>query len=353
MKLIIKLLAIAILGAVALLVAGYFLIPPAANKAVDEGSRYAFGVSAEIGKIKASPGISSTNVGFENYVLQSPTGFNAPLLSIGEFSLGFGTKSIIGETKDVGELVLSGVNLNLIQDGVTQSNLLPVLRHIQGLGGSDEAQAPDGPREGSPGPKLKIGSIRVENVGATINLKGIPGIEPIEKTFMVPNYEKDLSSLTGAEGRTVAEIMAHVVDDLKARALSAGEGHIPAPALNALGKVLDGGLEGGLQGGLDTAKDLIQSGAAEQIDAAEQKANDLLKDGQKKVDGAVKEGQKKVDGALKGATKDLEKKASDILGKDGADLLKGLGGSTEGAAKKASDKAKDGLKGLFGSKKKD
>ena len=98
MKLIIKLLVLFAFGLIALLIAGYFLIPPAADKAVDEGSRYAFGVPATIGKIKTSPGLSATNLGFEDYVLKGPTGFDESLLSIGTFSLGGGTKSISGET---------------------------------------------------------------------------------------------------------------------------------------------------------------------------------------------------------------------------------------------------------------
>ncbi|MEM8709974.1 MAG: hypothetical protein AAGG01_03410 [Planctomycetota bacterium] len=324
MKLIIKLLAIAVLGLVALLVAGYFLVPPAADKAVDEGSRYAFGVPAEIGKISASPGLSNTSVGFEDYVLKGPTGFDESLLSIGKFSLGVGTKSLIGDTKDVGEFVLSDVNLNLIQRGV-ESNLLPVLRHLQGLGGADEASAPDGsPRDGSAGPKLKIGSIRVENVGATISLEGIPGIDPIKKTFSVPDYTQDWSDVTGEEGRTVAEISALLIDDLKSRALSAGEGVVPAPVLDAVSKTLDGGLEGGLQGGLEAAKDALRGQAEDQLDKV-----------QDKVEGAVEGAQDELKKAADGALKDVEKK--------GKELLKGTG--VDDALKKVKGK---GLKGLLG-----
>ncbi|MFT5731737.1 MAG: hypothetical protein ACJA2W_001134 [Planctomycetota bacterium] len=319
MKLIIKLLVLVVFLGVTLLVAGYFLIPPAADKVVDEGSRYAFGVPADIGKITASPGLSSTSVGFENYVLESPTGFDAPVLSIGKFSVGVGTKSIIGDTKNVGELVLSDVNLHLIQDGATQSNLLPILRHLQGLGGSDDSQTPDGPREGSAGPKLKIGTIRVENVGATISLKGIPGIEPIEKTFTIPSYTKDWSAITGEEGKTVAEIASLIIQDLKEEALTAGEGIVPAPALKALDKILDGGLEGGLKGGLDTAKDLLQSGANEKLEGAQKKAAEEL------------EGAKK------------------LLGDKTGELLKGAGGDAEDVTKKAKDEGLKRVKGLLGS----
>lgn len=341
MKLIIKLLVLVVFLGVTLLVAGYFLIPPAADKVVDEGSRYAFGVPADIGKITASPGLSSTSVGFENYVLESPTGFDAPVLSIGKFSVGVGTKSIIGDTKDVGELVLSDVNLHLIQDGATQSNLLPILRHLQGLGGSDDSQTPDGPREGSAGPKLKVGTIRVENVGATISLKGIPGIEPIEKTFTIPSYTKDWSAITGEEGKTVAEIASLIIQDLKDQAFTAGEGIVPAPALKALEKILDGGLEGGLMGGLDTAKDLLKGEANEQLNAAEQKAAAELQ-----------KAQDKAKGVLDGAAKDAEKKATDgakkLFGDKGSELLKGVGGNAEDVTKEAKDSAMKGVKGLLG-----
>ncbi|QDV07406.1 hypothetical protein Poly30_29300 [Planctomycetes bacterium Poly30] len=340
MKLIIKLLAILVIGLVALGVAGYFLIPPAADKAVDEGSRYAFGVPAEIGKITASPGLSSTSVGFEDYVLKGPTGFDSSLLSIGKFKVGVGTKSIIGDTKSVGELVLSDVNLNLIQDGL-QSNLLPVLRHLQGLGGSDDSQGPDGPREGSAGPKLKIGTIRVENVGATISLKGLPGVETMEKTFTIPTYTKDWSSITGEEGKTVAEIASLIIQDLKNEALSAADGIVPAPALDALSKVLDGGLEGGLKGGIDTAKDMLKSGADAKLDEAQQKAADELQKAQDKAGKAV-------DDAVKDVQQKAAEEAKKLLGGKDGDALKSIGGSAESATKKATDEAKKGLKGLLG-----
>jgi hypothetical protein len=333
MKLIIKLLVIVGLGIVALLVAGYFLIPPAADKAVDEGSRYAFGVPATIGKITAAPGVSATKLGFEDYVLQGPTGFTESLLSIGTFSLGVGTKSIIGDTKEVGEFVLSDVNLNLIQDG-TQNNLLPVLRHLQGLGsgGAGETETADGPREGGAGPNLSIGSIRVENVGATISFKGVPGFDAVEKTFTIPSYTKDWSEITKG-GKSVAEIASLVVTDLKDQALAAGEGHVPAPVLTMINTTLEGGLEGGLQGGIDAAKGLVN----DEVDAAKGKASEM-------IEGAEDKATKAVDGAIGTA----EKKAKELIGDKGGDLLKGVSGGAADTAKKAADEAKKGLKGLLG-----
>lgn len=306
-KLVIKLVAIAIIGLVLLLTAGYFLVPPATKKAVDEGSRFAFGVPASIGSIGASPGIGATSVGFSDYQLSSPTGFEEPLLTIGKFNLGVGTKSLIGGTKDVNEFVLEGVELNLIQDG-TQSNLLPVLRHLQGLGGDAAAEEGTTDREGSAGPKLRVDTIRVAGIKARLQLKGIPGVAALDQTFEVPAYEQDWSSITGEDGKTVAEIAGLLIDDLKERALAGADGHVPDSMIGALRKTLDGGLEGGLGAGLaagaDAAKEALEGEVNKAVEGLEDKAQDaadkLKGEAEKALGGAKEEASKALDGLLDG-----------------------------------------------------
>lgn len=322
MKLLIKLLVVAIIGGALLAVAGYFLVPPAADKAVNEGSRFAFGVPASLGGIKASPGLTNTKLGFTDYELESPAGFTEPLLKIGNFDLGVGTGSILGGTKEVGAFTLENVNLTLVQDG-TKSNLLPVLKHLQGLasGSGDGDTAPPAPdggeREGSAGPRLKVGKVQIKGISARLVAKGIPGLE-VDETFTVPAYERDFSALTGEDGLTVAEMAGALVESLKDEAMKAADGKIPAGALSAIEKTLEGGLAGGVDGAMDAAKGLVKDKA----DELGEKAQDALEDGKAKLedeasklqDAAKKKLQDGLGGAADDAKKELEKGLGNLLG---------------------------------------
>lgn len=347
MKLLIKLVVLLVLGLVALGVAGYFLVPPAAKKATNDGSQYAFGVPASIAGIGASPGFGTTSVGFKGYELSSPAGFDEKLLSIGKFSVGVGTKSLIGDTKDVDAFVLEDVKLTLVQDGVN-SNLLPVIRHMRenlGGGGDGSGDAPAGddsaPADGAgaPGPKLRLGDVQIKGISATLKLRGIPGIDPIDETFTVPAYVTNLSELTGSEGKTVAEIAGYLMDDLKERALTAADGHVPAQGLAVLRNTLDGGLQGGIDGALDAAKGALEDEAQKAIDDAKGKVTEEVDEAKKKLESEVDDAKKKLEGEASDAIDDLIEKGG--LGKDSEKAV-------DDAVKDVEDKAKKKLKGLLG-----
>jgi len=304
MKLILKLVVLLFAGMVALSAAGFVLVPPAARAAVNKGSEYAFGVPATIGKIKASPGLSQIGLGFSDYVLSSPVGFDEPLLSIGHFSLGIGTSTILGGVKDVDTFVIEDVTLTLEQSG-TSNNLVPVLQHLRGLASAGEpadGEAPGEPqadREGAPGPRLRIGTVRFSGIAARLRLGGIPGIEEVDERFEIPSYERDWSDVTGSEGKTVAEIAGLIVEDLKESALRAAEGKIPPTVLAALKSTL----EGGLDGGVDAAKGALKAEA----DALEAKAK-------LEAEKAAAEAQEKADGEVDKAKAELKKGFKGILG---------------------------------------
>lgn len=287
MKLIVKLLVLLFLGLAAMGVAGYILVPPAAKSAVDTGSRYAFGVPATVGEISASPGLSRTSIGFSSYVLSSPAGFEDPLLSIGRFQVGVGTTSLVSDVKNVGTLALEDVTLTLSQRG-TSNNIVPVLQHLRGLGGEAGGAPPPSGEEaagsdadGAPGPRLRIGTIRVAGIAARLQLSDIPGLESYDETFEIPAYEEDWSDVTGEDGKTVSEIAGLVLEGLEARALDAADGVVPGPVLEALRQTLSGGLEGGL----DAAGAALQSEAERQLGGLEEEGKARLDDELEKAGG--------------------------------------------------------------------
>lgn len=320
MKILIRLAALAILALAGLFAAGYFLVPPAAKKAAEEGSRHAFGVPATLESIGAKLGLGTTGIGFRGYELQSPGDVEQPLLSIGEFRLGVGTSSLISQPKSVTEFTLEGVELTLVQDGVS-NNLVPVLEQLAKLGGDGGESPPegeetgaDGEGEGSPGPRLRVGKVSVNGVAARFIVRGIPGVAELDERFEVPAYEADLSAATGEEGKSAAEVAGLIVTDLKERALAAADGKLPPEALTMLEQTLDGGLQGGLDGALDAGKDALKNAFDDKKDelegAAKDKADELEGEANEAVNEAVKEGADK-------AKEEVRKGLGGILGGDG------------------------------------
>lgn len=277
MRLLLKILAIAAIGAALLIAGGYFLVPPAARTALADGSRAAFGVSSTIGGVGASPGMSTTSIGFTDYRLEAPPGFTEPVLSIGRFALGVGTPSLLDDTKEVSHFVLEDLVLTLEQDGL-KTNLVPVIEHVMALM-PDEAESsaqvdldPDGGvSEPSPsGPRLRVGRVQVRGIAARLKLAGIPGIEPFDRTLTVPDFVEDFRRDGGAA--SIPEIAGTLVLSLKRKALEAADGEVPGEVLSALEAALDGALDAGLEGVVDglesAAKGTIEAGTEALKDAA-------------------------------------------------------------------------------------
>jgi len=319
MKLLIKLALVLVLVLGGISAAGYFLVPPAAQKAAESGSRYAFGVPAKLEGIGAKLGLGTTGIGFRGYSLQSPEGFDPALLTIGEFRLGVGTSSLISEPKAVDEFVLEGVELTLVQNG-TKNNLVPVLQHLSRLadGGADAPDAEDeeapSEEEGSPGPRLRVGKVSVKGIAARFVVDGIPGVASLDERFEIPAYEADFSSVMGEEGKTAAEVAGLIVTDLRGRALTVAEGELPPEIVAVLEKTLDGGLQGGLGGALDAGKDALEGaleGKKDELEgAAREKAEQAEEDAKKAIDEAVKEGAGK-------AKEEVRKGLGGLVGGDG------------------------------------
>lgn len=275
LKLILKPVAIAAIGLAALVVAGVITVPPAARAAVESGSEFAFGVPATIGSIKASPGLSTTTLGFSDYEIESPDGFEEPLLTFGHFEVGVGTRSLVGNVKELGVLEIEDVQLTILQKGL-RSNLAPVVAQLRSLAErSGEGEAPgneggpegvdDGPK--GPGPRLKVGRVRIAGIRARLKVDGIPGVQPVDETVELPTLERDWSSDSGEEGFTVADLSAHLLEELEISALEGLRGEVPDEVLDAVAKGLEGGLEGILDGASQELEGILGEKAGELLDS--------------------------------------------------------------------------------------
>lgn len=277
LKLILKPVAIAALGLAALVVAGVITVPPAARAAVESGSEFAFGVPATIGSIKASPGLSTTTLGFSDYEIESPDGFEEPLLTFGHFEVGVGTRSLVGNVKELGVLEIEDVELTILQNGL-RSNLAPVVAQLKSLAersregatpGAEGAPATEGADDGpqGPGPRLKVGRVRIAGIRARLKVDGIPGVQPVDETVELPVLERDWSTDSGEGGFTVADLSAHLLEELEISALEGLRGEVPDEVLDAVAKGLEGGLDTILDGASQELEGILGEKAGELLDA--------------------------------------------------------------------------------------
>ena len=277
LKLLLKPAAIAALGLGALAAAGLIAVPPVARAAVESGSEFAFGVPATLGSIKASPGLSTTTLGFSDYEIQSPEGFSEPLLTFGHFEVGVGTRSLVGDVKELGVLKIEDVQLTILQSGL-RNNLAPVVSQLKSLAERSrqaEAQtrepspAPDGAeaKPKGPGPRLKVGRVRIAGIRARLKVEGIPGVKPVDATVELPALDRDWSADSGEDGFTVADLTAQLLRDLEVSALEGLRGEVPDEVLDVVSRGLDGGLEGILDGATQELEDILGEKAGDLLNA--------------------------------------------------------------------------------------
>lgn len=305
MRLPLKILAITLVGGALLLVAGSFLVPPAAKSALAEGSRAAFGVPSSIAAVGASPGVSTTSVEFVGYRLETTDGFTEPILTIGRFDLGVGTRSLLGETKEIAHLVLEEVVLTIEQDGANL-NVVPIIQHVRALGSSsDGPPAPDSTTSiedgGEPeavGPRLRIGKVDVRGLAARVKLAGVAGVGAYEGTVAVPDFVEDFGGRSPSGGASIPEIAGVLVESLLSRVLDEADGEVPSEVFSALEIALETGLDGGLGAVVDGISAEGQR-RLEQGEAALQKAT-----------------ERALEGSLDDAQSALEEGLSGLLGGD-------------------------------------
>ncbi|MFT7678410.1 MAG: hypothetical protein ACI8QC_002400 [Planctomycetota bacterium] len=271
MKFLVKLLVIGILGFVVLAVGGYLALPSVARTGVEQGAGSALGIKASLADVVAGFGLGNTEVGIQGLVLESPEGFGgAPLLEIGEASATVGTFSLLSDTVRIPGITLTGLKFHLIQDGLN-SNLKPVLDRISEQASSSEAdtsesadtsteEAHESPKEEEDAGSSKVlafGDISLSEIGFSLELKGVPGMEAKRFEWTAPPFEFNLSDKAErANVRSVGDLAERIIEELEARGMAAAEGVLPPKVLALLNS--DSGLGGAADQLLDQGKDKLK-----------------------------------------------------------------------------------------------
>jgi hypothetical protein len=291
MKLAKRLLLGFALLVVLLLAASYWLVIPGARLAVERGGRYALGVETTLDEVVLRPRFGRSVLGFSGLEVGNPEGISGePFLTIGRFQVVLRTSSLISGALQVPEIELEQLHLRLIQDA-GRSNFKEIRDHIGRLGASGAPSEPASPEaEAGGGPALDLGRVRVQGVAATLELRGIGGLDPLSETFHLPDFELDLGALLGGggasgQGANVGDLTAALVDELLALALREAERHVDPKVMEMLQVIalLESDLAGALVGELESelesiAEELPLEFDASQYDQAREHLKGLLGD---------------------------------------------------------------------------
>lgn len=345
MKLLKKLALIVLLGFLGLGAAGYFLMPPAAKKAIEVGTQKALGTETQLNSISAGLGFTSTSMGVGGFTVDQPTGFEGPpLLQIGEMGFSVDTFSLLSNTIRVPEIQLDGLQLRLVQNG-QESNFLRVYQSVRKLTEGDGTNPPPS-EEAKDGKGVDIGVVKVAGVQASFDLTGIPGIHQ-SYSFDLPAFEIDLSQKANETRlQNVEQVTAKLMETLIEQTVARAKAEL-SPELAAL----VGGDVAGLKARVDSELNKIRQAAEGRVDQAKEAIRSKVGDEfGKQVEGAL--GKDAVDQAQdalqQGAEKALEGAKEKVLPGNTEDNLKK---ETDTAVKKGADDLQKKVGGLLGGKK--
>ncbi len=265
MKLLRRLLIVAILGLVAVGVAIAVLFSPAARTAVEKGVEYALGVKGEVQDVSAGLRPTRSMVGFDGLEIANPEGIaGPPFLQVGHFQVDVKTLSLLSSRVKVPVIDLDGLHLHLIQDG-DRSNFGEILGHLRSLAGRGEGGAPtaDEGQSSGGGTSLLLGAVHVKGVKATVQLRGIPGLDTLTETYALPDFDLELVDTAAggsSEGKetSVGDLTGDLIEKLVELGVGEAEQYLPPEAMALL------------QGELDAAhiEDRLKDEAQEALDEA-------------------------------------------------------------------------------------
>lgn len=219
--------ALAVVG-VALLV---LLIDPIAKTAVEKGGTYAMGVDTKVDTM--SIGLTSGDVKMVGLQVANPEGFKSDcLMKSGTFAVGVRPGSLFGQTVEVREFTLDGLDVNIELAGLV-ANVTKIMDNLKRLSSKDQsAQKPA--EQPSEGKKVSVNTITIKNVTAHFILSGAP------VTVKVPLIEMKNVTSDNAKGVAMHELVARVVPAILASIFENAKGVVDTKFLGDMNGQLKG-----------------------------------------------------------------------------------------------------------------
>lgn len=224
-----------LLGVAALAVVGVamlvLLIDPIAKTAVEKGGTYAMGVDTKVDTM--SIGLASGDVKMVGLQVANPEGFKSDcLMKSGTFAVGVRPGSLFGQTVEVREFTLDGLDVNIELAGLV-ANVTKIMDNLKRLSSKDQsAQKPA--EQPSEGKKVSVNTITIKNVTAHFILSGAP------VTVKVPLIEMKNVTSDNAKGVAVHELVARVVPAILASIFENAKGVVDTKFLGDMNGQLKG-----------------------------------------------------------------------------------------------------------------
>lgn len=224
-----------LLGVVALAIIGVLLvvllIDPIAKAAVERGGTYAMGVDTKVDTM--SIGLTSGDVKMVGLQVANPEGFKSDyLMKSGTFAVGVRPGSLMGQTVEVREFTLDGLDMNIELVGLV-ANVTRIMDNLKKLSSSDPDQAKS-KAPPSEGKKVSVTNITIRNVVARFYLGG----KCI--TVKVPPIEMKNVTSDNAKGVAMHELVARIVPAILAAVFDAAKDTVDLKFLGDMNGQLKG-----------------------------------------------------------------------------------------------------------------
>ncbi len=317
MKRIKKLAIVGVVALVLLVVGAVFWIDRLAKTGIEVGGTYALGTPTAVDS--TSIGLFSGHSQISGLQVSNPPGFNSEyFLKLGDGSVGVSLASLTGDTVEVPELTLSGIELSL-EKNTGAANYKVIMDNL----GRFESGRKEAPQENE-GKKFVIRELVLKDITVHVNLLAALG-DATKVTVPIQEVRlKDVGTASG-QGVAMAQLTATILKALLEAAVQKSGGLIPADML--------ADLSSGLKS-LESLKDVgavLAVSAEESINQLKDKAA-AAKEGieQKAVEVKEQVGQKAAE-----AKQQVEQKAAETKQR------------LEEKAKTTADEVTGGVKDLF------
>lgn len=228
MKRLKKLIVAAIVVLILVIVVTVVWIDRIAKVGVEAGGRFAFGVPTKLDS--ASIGILTGRSELTGLDIANPEGFSTPhLLKMDDAVLAVSLGSLTGDTVEIPEFSLAGIDLNLESKG-GKSNFKVVL---DSLGRFESSKTEPQAEEEHQGRKFIIREIVIKDVKVHVALLPLGGSAT---RVTIPIEELQLTNVgTGSDGGlVVAQVAGTLLKAIILAAMEKGSGNIPSELLGEL-----------------------------------------------------------------------------------------------------------------------
>jgi hypothetical protein len=196
MKKSFRILRIVLAVVVVLIIAAVVLVHLFADRAVkmgiQTGGSKALNVGVSVDDVDLS--ILAGKIGFKNLVIDNPPGYeHEKLLVLNDARIQVDIGSLLGDTVNIKEIRMDGVDLVLEQKGISSNNLQDIMKAMPA---KEQQSEPSGK-------KLHIDNLELRNVTARVKLLPVPGksdtltltLSPIQMTDLGGDNKLDVARL--------------------------------------------------------------------------------------------------------------------------------------------------------------